>query len=129
MSDRDTISRWRRDPRVRERVKKIIEDRAIQVSRRVDSVIEGRLAHAKDMTIDELIKIRKEYGGQVVARSEKVDDAFEGAWAALQDNPDLAEDLEKLFRAAEQAEEAKSDEEGSQPSPDVTEAPEAAEKE
>jgi hypothetical protein len=129
VKDRDTITRWRRDPRVKELVKKLIEDRVIQISRRVDSVIEGRLTHADKLSTEELIKIRKEYGGAVTARTEKADDALDGAWAALQENPDFVEELEQLMSRAESAQEAKSEDEGPEPHLALVEPPEAAEQE
>lgn len=98
VADKDTITRWRRDARVKAKVMKLIQDRAIQISRKIDSVIEGRLAHTDDMSIEELIKIRKEYGGASVQRREVADDAtVHEALEALEDNPELVEEIEKLL--------------------------------
>ncbi|MBA3240074.1 MAG: hypothetical protein H0T60_02515 [Acidobacteria bacterium] len=99
VGDRSTITKWRKDPRVKARVQKLTEDRVIQISRRVDSTIMGRLAHAQDMTVDELIKIRKEYGGSALARTEKADDdTVSDAWDKVQENPDLIKELEEVVR-------------------------------
>jgi hypothetical protein len=50
VKDRDTITRWRRDPRVKAIALKIIEDRVLQVTRKVDGVIAERLENAENMT-------------------------------------------------------------------------------
>src|SRR5881392_3522777 len=63
VKDKDTITRWRRDPRVKSYALKIIEDRILQVTRKVDGVIAERLEHAHEMTVQELILIRKEFLG------------------------------------------------------------------
>lgn len=103
VADRDTITRWRKDPRIRALVARLIEDRAIQVSRKIDSVIEGRLSQAENMTIDELIKIRKEFGGATVKGREIADDTtVEQAWEAVAENPKLAQELEELFEQHQQ---------------------------
>lgn len=98
VKDLDTITRWRRDPRVKATVTRLLEDRIIQVSRRVDSIIEGRLSHADEMDTETLLKIRKEYGGAAVARTEKADDAtVQQAMDAIEDDPDLPDKLAKLL--------------------------------
>ena len=97
--DKDTISRWRKDPRVKILVQRINEDRAIQISRRIDSVIEGRLTRADQIPTETLLKIRKEYGGSTLGRQEIANDAVTaGALQAMEENPTFAADLEKLVR-------------------------------
>lgn len=104
VGDKDTITRWRRDPRVKAKVQKLIEDRAIQISRKIDSVIEGKLSMAADMSIDELIKIRKEYGGSRVSSKELADDAtVDQAVDALEQDPELADKLAALLNGGELA--------------------------
>lgn len=99
VKDRDTITRWRRDPRVKAYALKIIEDRVLQVTRKVDGVIAERLEHASDMTVMELLAIRKEFlGGALRAQTENVDDATVGeAMRALENNPELMEQLDALL--------------------------------
>lgn len=98
--DLATITRWRKDPRVKAIAHKIIEDRILAVTRRVDSVIEGRLAHANDMSIQELLAIRKEFlGGALRAQTEKADeDTINEAMSWLESNPDAAEQLDKILK-------------------------------
>lgn len=100
VKDKDTITRWRRDPRVKAHAFKIIEDRVLQVTRKVDGVIAERLEHASEMTIQELIMIRKEFlGGALRAQTEKADEATVAeAQNWLESNPEAADALEELLR-------------------------------
>lgn len=95
----DTITRWRRDPRVKAHAFKIIEDRVLQVTRKVDGVIADRLERASEMTITELLSIRKEFlGGALRARTESIDDGTIGeAQDFLENNPDAVELMERMF--------------------------------
>lgn len=98
VKDPDTISRWRKDPRVKPLVAKIIEDRAIQISRKIDSVIEARLAHAEELDTETLLKIRKEYGGATVGRREIEEDSVtQGAISAIESDPEFADKLAKVL--------------------------------
>ena len=99
VKDRDTITRWRRDPRVKAIALKIIEDRVLQVTRKVDGVIAARLEDAENMTVQELLAIRKEFlGGALRAQTEKADEeTIAEAQNWLENNPDAAQQLEDLF--------------------------------
>lgn len=94
-----TITRWRRDPRVKAHAFKIIEDRVLQVTRKVDGVLAERLERAEEMTIAELLAIRKEFlGGALRARTESIDDSTIGeAQDWLEQNPDAVELLDQMF--------------------------------
>jgi hypothetical protein len=100
VKDPDTITRWRRDPRVKGHALKLIEDRILQVTRKVDGVIAERLEHAADMTITELLAIRKEFlGGALRAQTERADeDTINEAQTWLEENPEAADQLETLLR-------------------------------
>src|ERR1044072_4036598 len=95
----ETITRWRRDPRAKSVALKIIEDRVLQVTRKVDGVIAERLEHANEMTIDELLKIRKEFlGGALRGQTEKADEeTIAEAQYWLQATPDAADELKELL--------------------------------
>lgn len=103
VKDLDTITRWRRDPRVKSLALKIIEDRVLQVTRKVDGVIAERLEHATEMTIQELLAIRKEFlGGALRAQTENADqDTIAEAQDWIEKNPEAAERLEELFKHPE----------------------------
>ena len=100
VKDKDTITRWRRDPRVKAHALKLTEDRVLQVTRRVDAVIENKLRNAGDMTVAELVMIRKEFlGGALRRRTEDVDEGtVTEAMEALENNPNLAEELADLLK-------------------------------
>lgn len=99
VKDPDTITRWKRDPRVKVRAFKLIEDRVLDVTRKVDGVIAARLENAKDMTIQELIMIRKEFlGGAARAQTEKADElTINEAQEWLDTNPEAAAQLEEIM--------------------------------
>lgn len=99
VKDKDTITRWRRDPRVKAHALKIIEDRVLQVTRKVDASIAARLENPEEMTVKELLEIRKEFlGGALRMQTEKADDAtVNEAVEALEENPNLADDLAELL--------------------------------
>lgn len=66
-----TITTWRRDPRVRVQTLKLIEDRVVRITSKVDAIIGHRLQYADDIDTETLIKIRKEYlGGALRTASE-----------------------------------------------------------
>jgi hypothetical protein len=99
VKDRDTITRWRRDARVKAFAMKLIEDRVLQVTRRVDAVIAERLENAGDMTTKELLEIRKEFlGGALRQQHEKADDdTIHDAMDWLTENPEEAEKLQEIL--------------------------------
>lgn len=99
VKDPMTITRWRKDPRVKSVALKLIEDRVLQVTRKVDGVIAERLEHASDMTITELLAIRKEFlGGALRSQTEKADDETVNEAASwLEANPEKAAALEELL--------------------------------
>jgi transposase-like protein len=103
VKDSATITRWRKDPRVKGRALRLIEDRVLQVTRKVDGVIAERLEHASEMTITELLAVRKEFlGGALRAQTEKADEeTITQAVEAMERDPDLAEKLAQLFEGGE----------------------------
>jgi len=99
VSSPETITRWRRDPRVKVYALKLIEDRVLQVTRKVDGVIAARLEHASDMTIQELISVRREFlGGALRTQTEQADSETIGeASAWLEQHPEKAAALSELL--------------------------------
>ena len=73
---------------------KIMEDRVIAITRRIDSKIEAILQH-QDLDVRDLLAIRKEFlGGALRAQAEKADEQTIGEaqdWA--DENPDLLQEL------------------------------------
>lgn len=95
----ETITRWRKDPRIKAAAIPLIEDRIVQITRRVDSAIEARLQHADKLTIKELIEIRKEFlAGNLRQQQEKLDEGtVSEAMAAIEKNPHLVDELLALL--------------------------------
>lgn len=97
----DTVTYWRRDPRVKAHAMKMIEDRVLAVTRRIDSIIEGRLQHAENMSIKDLVMLRKEFlGGALRQQTENADEqTISEVMTALDKNPDLADQLQALVES------------------------------
>lgn len=104
VKDLDTISRWRRDPRVKRHILRISEDRVIQITRKVDARIEQILENLDDLDVKDIIAIRKEFlGGALRAQSEKADEETIGeAQDFMEAHPDLAQQLLDAFESAGQ---------------------------
>ena len=97
-----TITQWRKDPRVRAQVTKLVEDRVQRIVGRTDHIIEARLQHAEDMDTELLLKIRKEFlGGAFRALHEggKADEAtIYEAMDEVESDPELLAGLKELLQ-------------------------------
>jgi len=100
VSDLNTITRWRRDPRVKAHALKLIEDRVLEITRKVDSTIAARLQNTADLTTKELLEIRKEFlGGALRQQTEKSDEhTISEAMEAIEQNPELVEQMRELLK-------------------------------
>lgn len=97
---KSTVTLWRRDPRVKAVVHKLIEDRVVRVTSRVDTEIEKRLANPAEMTTKELLDVRKEYlGGTLRTQTEGQADAdtINDTMNALESDPEFAQELGDLL--------------------------------
>ena len=94
-----TITIWRRDGRVKEAVRKILQDRVQRVTSKVDAEISARLADPSSLTIKDLLDIRKEFlGGQMRDATNEVDEeTVNQAAEFFEQNPDAAEQLAALL--------------------------------
>lgn len=99
IKDLDTITRWGRDPRVRSHIRRLIEQRVQQITRKVDGEISKRLENATELSTRELLEIRKEFlGGALREQTEKADDeAVAQAVEAVENNPEIAQQLRRLL--------------------------------
>lgn len=97
VKDPMTITRWKRDPRVKGHLTKIINERVQEVTRKVDSKI-AAILDRDDLTVQELILIRKEFlGGALRDQTQQVDDqTVQEAMRAAED-PDFQAKLADLF--------------------------------
>lgn len=112
-----TITQWRKDPRIRAQVTKLVEDRVLRIIGRTDHIIEGRLQDAKNMDTDLLLRIRKEFlGGAFRALHEggKADDAtvYE-AMNEVEADPELLAGLKALLERRSEAQALDADSEPS----------------
>jgi hypothetical protein len=98
---KSTLTVWRRDPRVRALTLKLIEDRVVRITSKIDSEISARLQFPDEIETETLIKIRKEYlGGALriaaegkVADSETVNEAM----MEIESNPERLAELTELL--------------------------------
>lgn len=91
---KNTIINWRHDEQVTNKIHAIMRERISRIVRRTDSVLAARLENADELTIDEVIKIRKEIAParDVLDDAERVDpaDAASDLFGAAIDDPELA---------------------------------------
>ena len=99
VKDLDTITRWRRDPRVRSIAMKLTQDRILQVTRKVDSKIAQILEDGNDLTVRELLDIRKEFlGGVFRDEAEGADErTLTDAQELLEEDPAFMDNLRELL--------------------------------
>jgi hypothetical protein len=97
IKDLATITRWRKDPRIKPLLTTLINDRVREVTRKVDAKIAAVLER-DDLTVTELLAIRKEFlGGALRQEAEKADgETIQQAMQAAED-PGFQEKLAALF--------------------------------
>lgn len=102
LKDPDTITTWRRDPRVKVHAFRLMEDRVLEVTRKVDAKIANILQN-EDLSVKDLLAIRKEFlGGALRVQTENADDSTIGeAQDWLENSPDAVEKLNALFAKQE----------------------------
>lgn len=98
---RDTISIWTRDPRVQAHVSRLAQERVNRITRRIDKEIEGRLLDAEDMDTEVLLKIRKEFLGNIIkapdGKATQTAETVQETIKAVEESPDLAAQLQELL--------------------------------
>lgn len=94
---KSTIINWRHDEQVANKIHAIMRERISRIVRRTDSALAHRLENADDLTVDEIIKIRKEIAParDVLDDAERVDpaDAASDLFGAAIDDPELAKKI------------------------------------
>lgn len=102
--DPKTITRWRRDGRVTVIQRRIVQDRVLTITSKTDSELLSRLSEPEKLTTKELLEIRKEFlGGQLRDQTTEIDEAtINEAQAALEQNPDLADEFRALLARSSQ---------------------------
>jgi hypothetical protein len=61
--NRYSITKWRKDPRVKAPMLRLAQERTLRVTRLTDSILEGRLSRPEDLTVKELLAIRSAFSG------------------------------------------------------------------
>lgn len=97
----NTLRIYIKDPRVQAHAKTISVERVQRITRKIDGEIEARMAHMESWSLDEILKVRKEYldrplrvgAGEDVDLGKTTNDLSD----AMDKNPDLAESLRKLL--------------------------------
>jgi len=91
---KNTIINWRHDEQVKNKIHAIMRDRVSRIVRRTDSELIARLENAEELTVKEIIDIRKEIAParDVLDENERVDpaDAADDLFGAAVEDPELA---------------------------------------
>ena len=93
---KQTITKWTQRDDVKEAAKKIIGDRALKVKRKTDTQIENLLENPEELTVDEILKIRKAFAPDVPQDATMTDEEMIAkAMALLDENPEKAEQWQR----------------------------------
>lgn len=91
---KSTIINWRHDETVANKIHALMRDRIGRIVRQTDAALAKRLENDDELTVDEIIKIRKEIApaSAVLNESERVDpaDVASDLFDAAIDDPELA---------------------------------------
>lgn len=98
-----TVSEWKKRPDVQQDLTKRIKERVNEVLRHTDSKIVEKLRAAKDLSIDQLLKIRHEFAGDNVNLNVSGDgsQALQDLLTAVHEDPVLAATLAKVLPRSE----------------------------
>jgi hypothetical protein len=102
---KSTIINWRHDEQVANKIHAIMRERISRIVRRTDAGLEARLENMDELTVDEIIKIRKEIAParDVLDEAERSDpaQAVDDLFGAAIDDPALARRIASNANAAE----------------------------
>jgi hypothetical protein len=94
-----SAERYRNDVRVKAEALRLIEDRTIRVTSRVDTIIAARLdSEAEEISVETLLKIRREFSGRInqePQENELTSDVVNDAMQHLEDSAELQELLRR----------------------------------
>lgn len=95
---KDTITDYKRDPRVRNRIKAISDEREGQISRTIDKALLERAKHPEKLDTKTLLEIKKTLNPKRIEITDgsKQSDLVEELWRAADGDPVLAEKLMTL---------------------------------
>jgi len=91
---KNTIINWRHDSQVTNKIHALMRERVSRIVRGTDAAIAARLENPDELTVDEIIKIRKEIAParDALDESERIDpaQAADDLFGAAIDDPELA---------------------------------------
>lgn len=92
VSDRGTVAAWQKRPEIQAKVTKLIQERANGILRHTTKAIEAVLASGKKVSLENLLKIHREFAGATINMNVSGDEAkaMEELMAKLYDDPELA---------------------------------------
>lgn len=93
---KNTIINWRRDDVVENKIHSLMRERIGRVVRKTDAAIDKKLENEDELTVDEIIKIRKEFVPERDAFTDEKQDASkidEDLFGLMEDDPEFAERL------------------------------------
>jgi hypothetical protein len=94
---KNTIINWRQDSQVANKIHALMRERISRIVRKTDAALAGRLENADDLTVEEIIKIRKEIAParDVLDEAERIDpsQAADDLFGAAIDDPELAKKI------------------------------------
>lgn len=99
----DTVGSWLQRGDIKALVDRILRDRTARILRKVDTKIEGILQHIEKLSLDDLLKIRKEFlpdRKEIIVGQMSREDLVAQLWERAAENPDAAA---ALFGDADEA--------------------------
>lgn len=93
---KNTIINWRRDEVVDNKIHSLMRERIGRIVRKIDGVIATKIEHADELTVDEALKIRKEFVPERNAFTDEKQDAAqidEDLFGLMEEDPEFAERL------------------------------------
>lgn len=91
----ESITNWSKRPEIQRRVSALNTERANRVLRAVDTALENRLRNVEKLDIETLLKIRKEFAGDKLEITTKVDqnELAQELWEKLDSDPEAIDRL------------------------------------
>lgn len=93
---KNTIINWRKDDVVENKIHALMRERIGRVVRKTDAAIAKKLEDEDELTVDEILKIRKEFVPERDAFTDEKQDASkidEDLFGLMEDDPEFAEKL------------------------------------
>lgn len=93
---KNTVINWRKDDVVENKIHALMRDRIGRIVRKIDQVISQKVENGDDLTVDEAIKIRKEFVPERNAFTDEKQDAAaidEDLFGLMEDDHEFAERL------------------------------------